>query len=772
MDYAYILNQAQAIKLHKYCSIKVMLTESIIYLPSVIGIFLIAVFVMVRSTQLTFRLYGLFSITLGLFLMLEYLIDAHIGIGKLWLQLDFLVSFFLAALAVAFVYSFPGNYKIPPKMQLALSVPVIIFAPLSFTSLLVKGVTYGLKGNTIFQAGPLYSIQTIALIIYLIFALVILIGHLRVKDAKQRSQTYFLLFAFAIALIGNILAGYIFADSTYWQMARPLSIFIMICIITYDIIRYRLFDMRPAVARGVAYIFSLGLISLIYGIFIYLISSLTTFSHQAINLQRAEYICFTLIMALSFPRTKLFFAKITDKIFYRDAYDTQIFLSNFNKILVNTFELNHILRKSALIIEDNLKPTYCAFDIKATENTPRHVIGTVGRPKFIESDIVSIGNLSPKKYRKLVITDLLEEKYTNVQTILRSNNISIIARLASNSNEEGIGYLMMGPKKSGNLYSSQDIKVIEIITNELVIAIQNALHTEEIENFNLTLRGKVDDATRKLQMTNEKLKQLDETKDDFISMASHQLRTPLTSVKGYLSMVLEGDAGKVNATQTKMLHQAFISSQRMVFLITDLLNVSRLKTGKFVIENTPVDLSKLIQEEVTQLVETAQVKHIELSYNKPSDFPTLMLDETKIRQVGMNFMDNAIYYTPVGGHIKVELINNPSTVELRVTDNGIGVPKSEQHHLFTKFYRATNARKTRPDGTGLGLFMAKKVIAAQGGSIIFESKDGQGSTFGFVFSKSKLKVPESITPTGGGTRLESPAASTEKQNTKSLTPVR
>jgi signal transduction histidine kinase len=282
------------------------------------------------------------------------------------------------------------------------------------------------------------------------------------------------------------------------------------------------------------------------------------------------------------------------------------------------------------------------------------------------------------------------------------------------------------------------------------------------------LQQKVDDATRKLRRTNQRLEELDETKDDFISMASHQLRTPLTSVKGYISMVLEGDAGKVNSTQTKMLHQAFISSQRMVFLITDLLNVSRLKTGKFVIEAVPVDLSKLIQEEVSQLVETAQVKQIKLTYNKPATFPLLMLDETKTRQVGMNFMDNAIYYTPVGGHINVELIDKPNTVELRVTDNGIGVPKSEQHHLFTKFYRASNARKTRPDGTGLGLFMAKKVIAAEGGSIIFESGDGQGSTFGFVFSKSKLKVPESAVSSSGGTNLESPVPGAKQRSAKSL----
>ena len=122
-----------------------------------------------------------------------------------------------------------------------------------------------------------------------------------------------------------------------------------------------------------------------------------------------------------------------------------------------------------------------------------------------------------------------------------------------------------------------------------------------------------------------------------------------------------------------------------------------------------------------------------------------MLDETKTRQVVMNFVDNALYYTPSGGHINVEIVDKPAVIELKVVDDGIGVPKNEQHHLFTKFYRARNARKARPDGTGLGLFMAKKVVVAQGGAVIFKSQEGKGSTFGFTFSKSKLAPPPAPT---------------------------
>jgi len=226
-------------------------------------------------------------------------------------------------------------------------------------------------------------------------------------------------------------------------------------------------------------------------------------------------------------------------------------------------------------------------------------------------------------------------------------------------------------------------------------------------------------------------------------MASHQLRTPLTSIKGYTSMVLEGDAGKISPLQRKLLNQAFTSSQRMVYLISDLLNVSRLRTGKFVIEPVPTDLAQVVKDEVDQLVETAKGRSLELTYRRPEHFPVYLLDETKLRQVIMNFIDNAIYYTPSGGHIVVSLVDKPQSVEFTVSDDGIGVPKADQHHLFSKFYRAHNAKQARPDGTGLGLFMAKKVVLAQGGATIFHSQPGQGSTFGFSFAKTHLT--ESLT---------------------------
>jgi signal transduction histidine kinase len=235
----------------------------------------------------------------------------------------------------------------------------------------------------------------------------------------------------------------------------------------------------------------------------------------------------------------------------------------------------------------------------------------------------------------------------------------------------------------------------------------------------------------KLKLTNAKLKALDVAKDEFISMASHQLRTPLTSIKGYLSMMIEGDSGELNETQALYANQAFQSSQRMLYLIADLLNVSRIQTGKFRIDRSPVDMPKVIAEELDQLSELADARKVTLEYKGLNKAPLLSLDTTKTRQVIMNLSDNALYYTPSGGKVTVKFARGKSCYEFRVIDNGIGVPEEAKKSLFQKFFRSTNAQSMRPDGTGIGLFMVKKVVDLQGCKLFFSSEEGKGSVFGF-----------------------------------------
>lgn len=522
----------------------------------------------------------------------------------------------------------------------------------------------------------------------------------------------------------------------------PLGSLFVVGATAYVIIKHQLFDIRLILARTLAYILAVIVAGIIYGILSFGITNELILGNTRLTIQ--QQVLFSLLaigIALTMPRLKSFFDKFTNRFFYQDAYDPQILLDELNNVLVSSIELERILTQTSELIQASLKSDFCYVDLQQSNGEKHRVIGAskkmTGAPAFV-------GDVTLGVAEKVIMVDYLDAQDKELKRKMHKGDISVLVRLTAESevSKEGIGYLVLGSKRSGNPYTSRDKRMLEIIGNELFIAIQNALRFEEIQNFNITLQEEIDRATRQLRKTNERLRLLDQTKDDFISMASHQLRTPLTSVKGYLSMTLEGDAGKVNPRQEKLLNQAFISSQRMVYLIADLLNVSRLRTGKFVIEAAPVNLAEVIDGEVEQLKETAAARGLKLEYEKPKTFPTLMFDETKIRQVIMNFIDNAIYYTPSGGHIWVGLAENEKSIEFTVKDDGIGVPKHEQHHLFTKFYRAGNAKKARPDGTGLGLFMAKKVIIAQGGSIIFRSQERKGSTFGFTFAKAKLKHQE------------------------------
>ena len=622
----------------------------------------------------------------------------------------------------------------------------LIFVVLSFSPYMVRSIIKGQHG----VAMPHLTIAFYCQSAYMFVGFVFTYLWIRYKTYQFDKKNIPQIKAMGNGMIGALIIGTIggLLSPSGSHLVLPDAMTILAISMFIAIFRHGLFDIRLIVARSVAYIFSLTAIGVAFGLISYGFTSIFIHTKSFNANIRIVYTVIAILLAFIFPQVKKYFDRVTRSVFYRDGYDLQIFLDNFNKTLATKNKLNELLSLVAIMIEDNLKPTYCLFGLLENEEMPKRIIGPTNSLQFEKSDIDLVHRLFPSLHRGVVVTELLEQRYSEQQSILESRNISIIARLASSNEADIIGYLILGPKKSGSMYTSQDIKVIEIVSNALVLAIQNSLHTEEIEHFNATLQSRITKATHKLRSSNNKLRALDVAKDEFLSMASHQLRTPLTSIKGNISLVLDGDTGAISDIQRQMLQQAFGSSQRMVYLIANLLNVSRIQTGKFIIEKSPVNLATVVEEEVSQLQDTAKSRNLTMSYVVPEHIDSLMLDETKTRQVVMNLVDNAIYYTPPGGRIDVVLSETENSIEFRVTDNGIGVPKNEQHQLFTKFYRASNARKARPDGTGLGLFMAKKVIVSEGGSIIIDTKEGKGSTFGFSFPKAELAVydPENFSP--------------------------
>ena len=715
----------------------------LILLSSTITVFFLGILVYSRNPKKTSnQRFALLSIALILWTIANYFSDTAESNITFYTRLTLFTGVITAYALIGFVSAFPIEETFRKSSIIRLhTVLSVILLPLCFLPTMIVSVSAE-SGGTI-ETSYLYYLY----ILYIVFSLGLLLYILRKqyyssKSFVQKQQVKLVSAGFIgyaiLATISNVILPLLLET---WSSSRlgPIFTLIMVGMVAYTIVKHSLFDIRLIIARTLGYVFTLlvlvGLyVFVIFGVFTNLlgVTKLTI-------LQEVLYISATLIFGISLIPLKRFFDRQTNKLFYRDAYESQVLLDELNKILVGNIDIQPLLRQCAELFETTLKSEFCTFIIKETDDTVRRVIGS----KKVDLDEAQILELTSQSHMidQIIVADELEESQTSLKTMLSKNNVAILARLApAGKNAVVQGYLVMGAKRSGNPYNKQDLQVLDIIANELVIAIQNALRFEEIEAFTVTLQEKVNEATRQLRRTNEKLKALDETKDEFISMASHQLRTPLTAVKGYVSMVVEGDAGKLNKQQKELLDQAFASSQRMVYLIADLLNVSRLKTGKFVIENKATNLADVVEAEIEQLKQAAAGKQQTLTYTKPAKFPELMLDVTKIRQVIMNFTDNALHYTPNGGHIEVKLEDKGQSVEFTVVDDGLGVPKAEQHHLFGKFFRAGNARKARPDGTGLGLFMAKKVIIAQGGAVIFSSAEGKGSTFGFTMPKDALKV--------------------------------
>lgn len=502
-----------------------------------------------------------------------------------------------------------------------------------------------------------------------------------------------------------------------------------------------MFDVKLAAVRSVAYIVALAVLAIIYYMMAYVVSVMLLKNEMtsAVSVSPAN-ILLALVLAFMFQPIKQFFDKLTDRVFFRGRYTTDEFYARLNEVLTSTTELRGLLERAAREIGSTLKAGQAFFFVQygthhVSAGTHHHALFTAHDAETLQQHI---GNRSGD-----IIAAALLETDDPVRRLLERHHVALLMPLVNKGLT--LGYLALGEQQAGG-YASRDTKVLKTISDELMIAIQNALSVQDVKDINAHLQQRIDAATRELKASNTRLKHLDATKDEFLSMASHQLRTPLTSVKGYLSMVLEGDAGDITPAQRQLLDEAFESSEKMVHLIGDFLNVSRLQTGKFTLEKRPTNLVRLVEDEVRSLQGNAAMRDIRLDLQVHGVIPSLMLDDNKLRQVVMNYMDNALYYSGRSGkQVDVVLAREDDKVVLRVEDDGIGIPAAEQEKIFTKFFRASNARKQRPDGTGVGLYLAKKVVVEHGGAVIFSSIEGKGSTFGFSLPIAELTPPKDET---------------------------
>ncbi len=324
--------------------------------------------------------------------------------------------------------------------------------------------------------------------------------------------------------------------------------------------------------------------------------------------------------------------------------------------------------------------------------------------------------------RRIEPKDILNQKMISLAKVsypTLSEKVKKVAPSASGIDREGIGVNEI----TIHFPLNRDLQVITapIITTR----------KESKEGFVKMIRD----------VTREKI--ISKSKSEFISIAAHQLRTPLSAIKWAIRLILDGDMGPISQPQLKLLKRGYDTNEKMIILVNDLLNVARIEDGRFGYEFEKNNIVEIISSLIQDASILAKKKNILLEFKKPKEkIKEFTFDSKKISLAIQNLIDNAVKYTQPNGNIVVKINKKGEYVEIQVSDSGVGVPKDQIDRLFSKFFRARNVLRIQTSGSGLGLFIVKNIITRHGGKIHVKSKEGEGSVFYFTLPTKKELIPK------------------------------
>ena len=595
----------------------------------------------------------------------------------------------------------------------------------NFTKFFVKDIPPVFYFKHWVEPGVLYYPFFVFFSVYMLANIYVLASRYRQSCGVSKKQIKNVLISAIFGVIGSTTVFFPQIIGLY-----PFGSYLIIVYlvgVTYTIIRHHLMDIKFVLRRSSVYLLSLSTVILLATFFKYVFSRLVP------EMELVDELVVIFVTIIIFPYIKEYFSYISNKYFFASLYNIQEVITRFSDKLSSILEIDKLLETIVSEVNKSFYPKSMSIFLYNEKDSKYYAAFSAG-DSYKKRESFELSKKIFDKYlddRNVLVMSELREKsesdyHKTLQTFL-NKDIKIIVPLSIKDRE--IGLFLMGEKESGEAYNSEDIQLLQILATQSSFALDNSLKFEEAKNFNILLEREVEKAVMELQKANGELRTLDTAKSDFISIASHQLRTPLTVIKGYVSMILEGNFGKLPDPAREPTEKIYDSNERLIKLVEQLLSISRIESGRIKYDFEETNLSDIVLNVIEGVRYGAIKKGLDLSYAPPKGFvPMVNIDTVKMKQIIGSLIDNSIKYTYKTEEkrgfvlIRIEDLKDKNKIRLSIEDNGMGIKEEDKVNLFKKFSRGKDISTVYTEGTGLGLYVAKQIIEAHSGSIYAESR--------------------------------------------------
>ena len=690
------------------------------------------------SKSATNRLFAGFILSVLAWLATNAVADASAtaSLVTIWTKITMASAASISWLLLMFTSVFPTNEKLSRKTIILLTIPYVLVALLSlFTDQVIKSAV-SVDNVTQVTFGNLIILYAAFLLVYACSSVWILIRKFKHSTGIARAQIAYFLLGLTLfivsALTTNLILPVVF-QVFYLTPFGSLTTGFLLGFTAYAIVKHGLFNIKVILAQ-------IAVVSLV------LVNGIQLFESDSVGNLALRSAGFILVAGFGY----LFVRSVVNEVRRREQIE--ILAQEKTKALAELEQRNKNLATlqqiSDIVLNENDTK---AMTQKILDELPKQLDSCVGGLLSIAKDgkltayaitqnnmakkVISMIGGSLEKYnfpikkeynrihealvdKKSIDSDSLTDFISppipkavaaSIQTLIGAKHVEVFPLYAGG---EPLGVMLFVFNRPGAEVHDKNYAIAKAISDDLSLAVQRAQAFEQ------------------LKAANEYLAQLDKMKDEFISMASHELNTPLAAIEGYLSMILDEGMGKIDKQSRTYLNRAYASSKRLAELILDLLNVSRIEQGRLKMKYEQIAIAEMVESVIHELQIKADGKKIYLKMDITKDLPKIWCDPDRIREVIVNLTGNAIKFTDKGGITIKASQPDPKSIRIQVVDTGRGIAKEDQAKLFQKFSQVKR-EVDEHQGSGLGLYISKNFVELHSGKIWVDSETGKGATFSF-----------------------------------------